>query len=161
MSTTKSLRPAYAFVDYTDGDIVYDGPQRNWFPFPDLQVNPGVRPFWYNTLHSAGSVGRASMSYDFNALTLHLFKELRSTNDANWIWTNEVRGGNAPLGTRAFRKTFTLLAGQFATAATIYMDADNEFTLYCTNPLNSGRHVTRYTRTEILNSVTPGIARYI
>ncbi|KAF9537833.1 hypothetical protein CPC08DRAFT_771225 [Agrocybe pediades] len=37
---------------------------------------------------------------------------------------------NAPLGTRAFRKTITLPACQLATSATIYMDADNEFTLY-------------------------------
>ncbi|KAF4609447.1 hypothetical protein D9613_012948 [Agrocybe pediades] len=53
-----------------------------------------------------------------------------SLTDANWIWTNEVNGGNAPIGTRAFRKTITLPAGQRATSATIYMAADNEFTLY-------------------------------
>ncbi|KAF4618805.1 hypothetical protein D9613_010063 [Agrocybe pediades] len=53
-----------------------------------------------------------------------------SLTDANWIWTNEVNGGNAPIGNRPFRKTITLPAGQRATSATIYMAADNEYTLY-------------------------------
>ncbi|KAF9547110.1 hypothetical protein CPC08DRAFT_648854 [Agrocybe pediades] len=53
-----------------------------------------------------------------------------SLTDANWIWTNEVNGGSAPIGTRAFRKTITLPAGQRATSATIYMAADDAFTLY-------------------------------
>ncbi|KAF9552491.1 hypothetical protein CPC08DRAFT_607616, partial [Agrocybe pediades] len=53
-----------------------------------------------------------------------------SLTDANWIWTNEVSGGNAPIGNRAFRKTITLPAGQRATSATITLTADNWYTLY-------------------------------
>ncbi|KAF4616409.1 hypothetical protein D9613_008242 [Agrocybe pediades] len=53
-----------------------------------------------------------------------------SLSDANWIWTNEVQSGIAPVGNRAFRKTINLPPGQRATSATIYMAADDSFTLY-------------------------------
>ncbi|KDR67283.1 hypothetical protein GALMADRAFT_232132 [Galerina marginata CBS 339.88] len=49
---------------------------------------------------------------------------------ANWVWTNEVSQGNAPVGSRAFRKVFTLPPGQLATSATIFISVDNEYTLY-------------------------------
>ncbi|KAF8182035.1 lectin [Pholiota molesta] len=49
---------------------------------------------------------------------------------ANWIWTNEVSAGVAPIGTRAFRKTVTLPAGQVADTITIDIAVDNAYTLY-------------------------------
>ncbi|KAJ7184329.1 lectin [Mycena filopes] len=49
---------------------------------------------------------------------------------AKWIWTNEVVNGNAPAGSRAFRRTYTPASGQTATSATIIITADNEYTLY-------------------------------
>ncbi|KAF8892344.1 hypothetical protein CPB84DRAFT_1848782 [Gymnopilus junonius] len=41
-----------------------------------------------------------------------------------------VSGGNAPVGTRAFRKDITLPPGQRATSATFLVGADNGHTLY-------------------------------
>ena len=49
---------------------------------------------------------------------------------ATWIWTNEVVGGNAPIGGRAFLKTFSLPGGQLADSIVIDIVADNEYTLY-------------------------------
>ncbi|KAJ7184334.1 lectin [Mycena filopes] len=49
---------------------------------------------------------------------------------SKWIWTNEVSGGNAPVGARAFRKTFTPPLGKTAVQADIIMTVDNGLTLY-------------------------------
>ncbi|KAF8182033.1 lectin [Pholiota molesta] len=49
---------------------------------------------------------------------------------ANWIWTNEVSGGIAPVGLRSFRKTVTLPAGQFADTITIDIVVDDGYSLY-------------------------------
>ncbi|KDR71213.1 hypothetical protein GALMADRAFT_143925 [Galerina marginata CBS 339.88] len=53
-----------------------------------------------------------------------------SLADANWIWTNEIKNGVAPIGARAFRKTIVLPAGQAATSADIVIGTDDQFTLY-------------------------------
>ena len=49
---------------------------------------------------------------------------------ASWIWTNEVSGGNAPAGGRAFLKTVTLPGGQLADSIVIDITTDNQYTLY-------------------------------
>ncbi|KAF7359270.1 hypothetical protein MSAN_01269400 [Mycena sanguinolenta] len=49
---------------------------------------------------------------------------------AQWIWTNEISGGNAPVGTRAFRKDFTPPLGKTPVEANILIAVDNGFTLY-------------------------------
>ncbi|KDR73935.1 hypothetical protein GALMADRAFT_1335817 [Galerina marginata CBS 339.88] len=49
--------------------------------------------------------------------------------DASWIWANELNQGSAPVGTRAFRKTFTLPPGQTTSHVTVVMDADNGYVL--------------------------------
>ncbi|KAJ7243386.1 hypothetical protein B0H12DRAFT_1236424 [Mycena haematopus] len=62
-----------------------------------------------------------------------------SLTNANWIWTNEVVNGNAPPGSRAFRRIYTPPAGQTATAATIIIVADNAYTLYVNGvPIGTG-----------------------
>jgi hypothetical protein len=53
-----------------------------------------------------------------------------SLANSNWIWTNEVVNGNAPPGSRAFRRTYTPPTGQTATSATIIVAVDNEYSLY-------------------------------
>ncbi|KAK2463037.1 hypothetical protein APHAL10511_004692 [Amanita phalloides] len=52
--------------------------------------------------------------------------------NSDWIWTDEVKspGGNAPVGSRAFRRTLTLRGGAYATGGTIIIDADNRYTVY-------------------------------
>ncbi|KAJ7221737.1 lectin [Mycena pura] len=49
---------------------------------------------------------------------------------STWIWTNEVSGGVAPVGARAFRKTFTPPLGKTPVQADVIMTVDNGFTLY-------------------------------
>ncbi|KAJ7611617.1 lectin [Roridomyces roridus] len=53
-----------------------------------------------------------------------------SIANASWIWTNEVVGGNAPSGNRAFRRTYTPPPGQTPTSATIIISADDAYSLY-------------------------------
>ncbi|KAJ7611595.1 lectin [Roridomyces roridus] len=53
-----------------------------------------------------------------------------SLSNADWIWTSEVSGGNAPIGNRAFRRTYTPPPGQTPTSATVIIVADNAYTLY-------------------------------
>ncbi|KAJ6538050.1 hypothetical protein B0H19DRAFT_1270422 [Mycena capillaripes] len=61
--------------------------------------------------------------------------EVLSLTNANWIWTNEVVNGVAPLGPGAFRYTYTPPTGQVATSATIIIIADNEYSLYANGVL--------------------------
>lgn len=69
---------------------------------------------------------------------------------ASYIWTNEVVGGNAPVGGRAFRKTITLPAGQLADSVVIDMSADNEYTLYVNGLLvGSGQSWTNAQRFQV------------
>ncbi|KAJ7043111.1 lectin [Mycena alexandri] len=49
---------------------------------------------------------------------------------SKWIWTNEVSGGNAPVGARAFRKDFTAPLGKTPVQADIIITVDNSFSLY-------------------------------
>ncbi|KAJ6500577.1 lectin [Mycena sanguinolenta] len=49
---------------------------------------------------------------------------------AQWIWTNEISGGNAPVGARAFRKDFTPPLGKTPVEANILITVDNGLTLY-------------------------------
>ncbi|KAJ7273026.1 lectin [Mycena rebaudengoi] len=49
---------------------------------------------------------------------------------SNWIWTNDVAAGAAPVGARAFRKAFTAPLGKTPVSAEILITADNVFTLY-------------------------------
>ncbi|PPQ98275.1 hypothetical protein CVT26_013519 [Gymnopilus dilepis] len=53
-----------------------------------------------------------------------------SLTNANWIWTNEIRGGNAPVGARAFRRELSLPRGLKATGVKILIGVDDHFTLY-------------------------------
>ncbi|KAJ7632111.1 lectin [Roridomyces roridus] len=91
---------------------------------------------------------------------------------STWIWTNEVSGGNAPVGTRAFRKDFVAPLGKTPVQADIIMTADNTFTLYVNNvsvgggedflfaerfcvPLYSCLNVFAVTATNTLTTPTP------
>ncbi|KAJ7491254.1 lectin [Mycena latifolia] len=49
---------------------------------------------------------------------------------SQWIWTNDVSGGAAPVGSRAFRKDFTAPLGKTPVQADIIIAVDNGFTLY-------------------------------
>ncbi|KAJ7905737.1 lectin [Mycena olivaceomarginata] len=49
---------------------------------------------------------------------------------SQWIWTNEVSAGNAPIGARAFRKDFVPPLGKTPIQADIAITVDNSFTLY-------------------------------
>ncbi|KAJ7460971.1 lectin [Mycena galericulata] len=49
---------------------------------------------------------------------------------STWIWTDEVSGGNAPVGARAFRKDFVAPLGKTPVQADIILTADNSLTLY-------------------------------
>ncbi|KAJ7733272.1 lectin [Mycena olivaceomarginata] len=49
---------------------------------------------------------------------------------SQWIWTNEVSAGNAPIGARAFRKDFVPPLGKTPIQADIAITVDNGFTLY-------------------------------
>ncbi|KAF9549925.1 hypothetical protein CPC08DRAFT_793474 [Agrocybe pediades] len=65
MSTTESLKPVYAFVDDTDGDIEYAGAQKDWSLARNLQP-ANVKPAWYDTLHSVTAAdGTLFVLYDF------------------------------------------------------------------------------------------------
>ncbi|KAF7294723.1 hypothetical protein MIND_01009700 [Mycena indigotica] len=47
-----------------------------------------------------------------------------------WVWTNEVSGGVAPLGTRAFRRTYTPQTGATPTSVKIVIVGDDSYTLW-------------------------------
>ncbi|KAJ6500576.1 lectin [Mycena sanguinolenta] len=49
---------------------------------------------------------------------------------SQWIWTNDISGGNAPVGARAFRKDFTAPLGKTPVQADVILTADNSLTLY-------------------------------
>ncbi|KAF7353672.1 hypothetical protein MVEN_01052100 [Mycena venus] len=49
---------------------------------------------------------------------------------SQWIWTDEISGGNAPIGTRAFRKDFAPPLGKTPVQADIIITVDNGLTLY-------------------------------
>ncbi|KAF9537832.1 hypothetical protein CPC08DRAFT_756432 [Agrocybe pediades] len=66
MSSTESVKSAYVFVDDTDGDILYEGPQKNWLSTSQLHDQLGTSPFWYNTLHTTGGGSPTFLSYEFN-----------------------------------------------------------------------------------------------
>ncbi|KDR82275.1 hypothetical protein GALMADRAFT_135635 [Galerina marginata CBS 339.88] len=53
-----------------------------------------------------------------------------SITESPWIWTNEIKGGNAPIGARAFRKIITLPHGRAATAARVLLGVDDHFSFY-------------------------------
>lgn len=60
---------------------------------------------------------------------------------ASWIWTNELdSAGIAPIGNRAFLKTVTLPAGQFADSITMDIIADDDYTLYINGLLVGSGH---------------------
>ncbi|KAJ7126026.1 hypothetical protein C8R44DRAFT_618464 [Mycena epipterygia] len=49
---------------------------------------------------------------------------------SHWIWSTEIAGGVASVGTRAFRKTFTTPAGKTPVLADIIMNGDDDFKLW-------------------------------
>ncbi|KAF7305158.1 hypothetical protein MKEN_01231000 [Mycena kentingensis (nom. inval.)] len=49
---------------------------------------------------------------------------------SSWIWTNEVSGGNAPPGSRAFRRTYVPPTGTTPSSARIAIAADNAYSLW-------------------------------
>jgi hypothetical protein len=53
-----------------------------------------------------------------------------SLPSANWIWTNEINAGAAPVGGRAFRKTVNLPNGQLVNTAVFSIVSDDQYTLY-------------------------------
>ncbi|KAH9479794.1 Alpha-L-rhamnosidase [Psilocybe cubensis] len=82
---------------------------------------------------------------------------------ATWIWTNEVKGGNAPIGGRAFRKVVTLPPGELADTITMDIVADNEYTLYINGRVaGSGRSFQQAQRYQVnfIPSNTVTIAVY-
>ncbi|KAF8892360.1 hypothetical protein CPB84DRAFT_1783804 [Gymnopilus junonius] len=118
-------------IKYTDGftdTIVTDA---NWHSFTSVPNGFQNNDFDDSAWPPATIEGNYGVA-PWNAVTIP--SSASSTpltlSDANWIWTNEVSGGNAPVGTRAFRKDITLPTGQRATSATFLVDADNGYTLY-------------------------------
>ncbi|THU95612.1 hypothetical protein K435DRAFT_723510 [Dendrothele bispora CBS 962.96] len=53
-----------------------------------------------------------------------------SFTGSQWIWTNEVNGGNAPVGTRAFRKTLVPPQGKTPSSIKVAFAIDNGGTLF-------------------------------
>ncbi|KAJ6587271.1 hypothetical protein B0H10DRAFT_2094268 [Mycena sp. CBHHK59/15] len=54
----------------------------------------------------------------------------RTTTHTSWVWSAEVAGGRASVGTRAFRMTFATPAGKIPTVANITINADDDFRFY-------------------------------
>lgn len=49
---------------------------------------------------------------------------------SHWIWTNKLVGGNAPVGSCAFRRDFYSPPGKSAVSANVILVVDNEYELY-------------------------------
>ena len=77
---------------------------------------------------------------------------------ANWIWFPEGNpAANALVGTRWFRKVFTVPAGVSVTQATATMTADNSFTLYVNGQaVLSGTSWSQTYQTDISSLLVPG-----
>ncbi|KAJ3740137.1 hypothetical protein DFH05DRAFT_1529433 [Lentinula detonsa] len=69
-----------------------------------------------NTRDSDSLMNRASPALSFDA--------------SQWIWTPELSGGNAPVGSRGFRKTFVPPQGKTPAFLTIAYSVDNVGTLF-------------------------------
>ncbi|CAK5268971.1 unnamed protein product [Mycena citricolor] len=116
-------------ISYSDGttsQIVSDATWRGaiTYPsnFPSLSFDDYTwLPVFVEAGYSTSTWGAIQVPSVPPALTL---------DGAAWIWTTEVSGGNAPPGTRAFRRTYTAPAGQVAASATVIIAADDQYTLY-------------------------------
>ncbi|CAK5278380.1 unnamed protein product [Mycena citricolor] len=82
------------------------------------------------------------------ALTTLIGVQALDLSASQWIWTTDVSGGLAPVGSRAFRKDFVAPAGKTPLEADIIITADASFSLYVNNNLvGSGgnyRYATRF-----------------
>ncbi|KAF8892362.1 hypothetical protein CPB84DRAFT_1848796 [Gymnopilus junonius] len=104
------------------------------------------------TLHLGGYFGRPHLKclsgyfsklealelvglYDAEVLALDF-------TNSKWIWTNEVNSaGNAPAGSRAFRRDFYSSQGKTALSANIIITSDNGYTLWVNgNAVGSGHN---------------------
>ncbi|KAJ7611599.1 hypothetical protein FB45DRAFT_940389 [Roridomyces roridus] len=75
-------------------------------------------------------VRKLFLTLAFAALSVFPHVSALDFGASTWIWTNELSGGNAPVGSRAFRKDFVAPVGKTPVQADIIMTVDNTFTLY-------------------------------
>ncbi|CAK5278378.1 unnamed protein product [Mycena citricolor] len=78
------------------------------------------------------------------ALTTWIGVQALDFSASQWIWTTDVSGGVAPVGSRAFRKDFVAPAGKTPLEADIIITADNSFSLYVNNDLVGSSGDFRY-----------------
>ena len=78
----------------------------------------------------------------------------------NWIWYPEANGNpkvDAPVGTRYFRKTFSVRADSALTGATLLMSADNSYVAYVNDvAAASGSDFATVDSTSVLTRLQPG-----
>ncbi|KAJ6620268.1 hypothetical protein B0H10DRAFT_2432905 [Mycena sp. CBHHK59/15] len=82
----------------------------------DRDASPDVPPSASLQSSAQSAIAPRAAALDFSGST--------------WIWTNEVNGGNAPVGARAFRKNFVAPYGKTPVSADILITVDNSLTLY-------------------------------
>lgn len=121
-------------ITYDDGTtdtIVSDTTWR-----ADTTVPAGFEQLTYddNSWPAASFVGNYGVA-PWGSISIPSDPPVLSLTDANWIWTNEVVNGNAPVGPRAFRRTYVPPNGQTPASATIIITADNEYSLYVNSVL--------------------------
>ncbi|KAF7323217.1 hypothetical protein HMN09_00102400 [Mycena chlorophos] len=132
-------------VVYSDGSSGVFYSDASWRYAPTNDVPEGFESLSYDdaawpTVITQGKEGVApwgQITIPTNPRTLALTK-------SSWIWTNELSGGIAPVGSRFFRKTYTPPAGMTASSARIAIAADNAYELFVNGKLTgSGTSFTQ------------------
>ncbi|KAG7443901.1 lectin [Guyanagaster necrorhizus] len=119
---------ATLLVDYLDGTTETFVTDASWktlkTPTVDGFENPSLDDSAWIAANVQGPAGMAP----WGAISLPPALDL---TQSDWIWTNETdSAGNAPIGSRAFRKTIISPYGKGAVCAKVVMTTDNAYTLY-------------------------------
>ncbi|KAF8876446.1 hypothetical protein CPB84DRAFT_1752425 [Gymnopilus junonius] len=101
----------HAFTSVPSGFQFSDFNDESW-PAATVQGNYGIGPWNAVAIPPSASTTPLALA------------------DSNWIWTNEVKNGAAPVGARAFRKSISLPQGRRVTSATVLLRVDDAYTLY-------------------------------
>ncbi|KAJ6503520.1 hypothetical protein C8R45DRAFT_817870, partial [Mycena sanguinolenta] len=117
------------YSDHTTDTIVSDGTFRISGGSPPGFEQPSFNDTAWIGATVVGAYGNApwgTVAIPSNPAVLDLASSF-------WVWTDVIPAGtwpDLPVGSRAFRRTFTLAAGEIAANANIVIGADDEFTLW-------------------------------
>ncbi|KAJ7264533.1 bacterial alpha-L-rhamnosidase-domain-containing protein [Mycena haematopus] len=121
-----------ALITFTDGSsAVVSSSSTGWKATSSIPANfqlPSTSDASWSAPTVLGTYGVTP--WDTQVVVANPVAPTPTITSATWIWDSPTASAAAPAGTVAFRRTFTLTAGESAVSAAIVITADDLFTLW-------------------------------